>query len=103
MNLKDLDRPAVTYHCQRWDADVVLRPLSALDYIAIAGQWDDMEAEQEDAPRMLGFYAAILAATVESHPATAEEWLALTPATLIELGTHALRVCGLLEEDAKKN
>lgn len=105
MSLADLDRKPVTWHYDRWDADVIFRPIGAKTYALLAGEFAGVHGQGVEAatPESLRFYAALLAATVESHPHTAEEWMEATTDTLQALGMEALRVNGLLVEEAKKN
>lgn len=103
MSLADLDRKSVTWHYDRWDEDVVFRPISAKTFAALHGDFGALHGQDLDAPGVLEFYAAVLSATVVSHPATPEEWQEASQATLMALGYQALKVNNLLVEDAKKN
>lgn len=99
MNLTELDRKPVTWHYDRWDADVVFRPISAATLARFAG----LDGEEVDTPKAMRFYAELLAVCVESHHASPDEWMEVSGATLQVLGMQALRVNSLLAEDAKKN
>jgi len=99
MNLADLDRKPVTWHYDRWDTDVVFRPISAATLAKFAG----LDGEAVDTPAALRFYAELLAVCVESHQATPDEWMEVSGKSLQTLGMQALRVNGLLAEEAKKN
>ena len=99
MNIQDLDRKPVTWRYDRWDTDVVFRPISA----AVLAKFAGMNGEAVDTPAALRFYAELLAVCVESHQATPEEWMEATGNTLQVLGMQALRVNGLLADEAKKN
>ena len=99
MGLADLDRKPVTWHYDRWDADLVFRPVSA----AVLARFSTLNGEPVDTPAALAFYAELLAVSLESHPFTPEEWMEATGDTLHTLGMEALRINGLLVEEAKKN
>jgi hypothetical protein len=99
MNLADLDRKPVTWRYDRWDTDVVFRPISAAMLAKFAG----LNGEDVDTPAALRFYAELLAVSLESHKFTAEEWMDASGKTLQMLGMQALRINGLLAEEAKKN
>jgi hypothetical protein len=103
MSIADIDRPAVVFHYDRWNQDVVFRPISAKTFALLATDFTTVDGQDVDTPAALGFYAALLAACVESHVATAEEWLEISGPSLQVLGKQALRVNGLLTEEAKKN
>lgn len=103
MSLADLDRPPVTWHYDRWDQDIVFRPISAKTLAALSDGFGQLHGQDVDTPGALRFYAALLAATVESHAHTADEWLEASGDTLQKLGMEALRVNHLLIDEAKKN
>jgi len=103
MSLVDLDRKPVTWHYDRWGEDVVFRPISARQLATLAGDFANLHGESVDTPEALRFYAALLAASIVSHQATADEWMELTAETLKTIGRKALEVNGLLVEETEKN
>ena len=103
MNLADLDRPTTTWFYERWNQDVVFRPINAKTLALLSEDFGHVHGEDTDTPAALRFYAALLAASIESHRATADEWLDASVTTLQALGMQALKVNGLLAEDTKKN
>jgi L-serine deaminase len=103
MNLADLDRPTVTWRYDQWDQDIVFRPINATTYAMLATDFAPVHGESADTPAALRFYAALLAACVQSHKYTADEWMEASGPTLQALGMQALKVNHLLVEEAKKN
>ncbi|NLX57280.1 MAG: hypothetical protein GXY58_19395 [Planctomycetaceae bacterium] len=103
MSLADMDRPTVTWHYDRWDADIVFRPISARQLATLSGEFGNLHGESVDTPEALRFYAAVLAASVVSHEATADEWLDISVDTLKTVGRRALEINGLLVEETEKN
>lgn len=102
-SIRELDRPATTYHYAKWGRDVIFRPLAARDMLRFRTDWAELHgaaADGEDKtidPETMGrFYAELLEMTVEDPAATADEWLAEADfRTLVDLGMEALRVAGL--------
>lgn len=103
MDLKDLDRKTESVRYEPWQCDVVLRPIGAVELVRLNGSHPGVDGKEATAAGLAKFYADLLAASVVSHPATAEEWLECRMETLSELGMHALRVSGLIAAEAKKN
>jgi len=103
VSLADLDRPPVTWRYDRWEQDITFRQISARTFAGLAGSFGPLHGADADAPEALRFYAELLAACVTSHQATAEEWLEVSHSTLLALGLQALKVNGLVIEEAKKN
>ena len=103
MSLSDLDRPPITWHYDRWDTDVIFRPLSARQLVALSHNHNQVDGQGVDTPGALQFYAALLAACVESPKFDETVWLDACTSTLQTLGLKALEINGLLEEAAKKN
>ena len=101
-DLADLDRPAITYHCQAWDRDVVLRPIGAWDLLQLNHDFEQVHGENADSEDMVRFYAELLAVVCEDPKAGADAWLRTVRLdTLLELGQQAARVSGLLVEEKK--
>jgi hypothetical protein len=103
MSLTDLDRPTVTWHYDKWCADIVFRPISAKQLAALSGCFGNLQGESIDTPEALRFYAAVLSASVVSHQATADEWMDLSADTLKVVGKRALEINRLLVEETEKN
>lgn len=103
MSLADLDRPPITWRFDRWERDIVFRPLSARQLVALSSVHNQVDGQAVDTPAALRFYAALLAATVTDPQYDEATWLDATTATLTTLGLEALRINGLVADDTKKN
>lgn len=103
MDLKDLDRPVQSVRFDAWDCDVQFRPLGATELLKLNGSHPGVHGTEVNADGLARFYAELLACSVVSHRAASDEWLECKMSTLTELGTIALRVSGLIEDEAKKN
>jgi hypothetical protein len=107
MNLVDLDRKPVTWHYDRWDTDVVFRPISATDWAHLVAKYEPHPTgdtiEDHAVIRNARQSAELLELSVVSHVATAEEWLTLSKETFQAFAIKALEINGLLPDQAKKN
>ena len=107
MSLADLDRKPVTWRYDKWDADVVFRPISAADWARLVAKYDPHptgdEIEDHAVVRNAQQSAELLELSVVSHPAPAGEWLTLSKDTFQLLALKALEINGLLADQAKKN
>lgn len=103
MSLIDLDRPPISWRYDRWERDIVFRPLSARQLAALSSTHDQVDGQAVDTPAALRFYAALLAATLEEPKYDEATWLEASAVTLQTLGMQALRINGLVAEDTKKN
>jgi hypothetical protein len=107
MNLTDLDRKPVTWRYDRWDQDVVFRPISAADWARLVAKYEPHPSgdaiEDHAVIRNAQQSAELLELSVVSHVAKAEEWLTLSKDTFQTLALKALEINGLLADQAKKN
>jgi hypothetical protein len=107
MSLADLDRKPVTWHYDKWDADVVFRAISAADWSLLVAKYEPHPTsdaiEDHAVIRNARQSAELLELSVVSHKATADEWLTLSKDTFQQLALKALEINGLLPDTAKKN
>lgn len=100
MNLADLDRPLVTWHYDPWQRDIVLRAISAREWITLQPLTDGDKKTMAD---HLRFNSELLALCVVDPKCTADEWMEVRRETLQELIEEVLRVNALDDDTAKKN
>lgn len=103
MSLIDFDRKPQTIAFAPWGRDVTLRPIGAAELLRLKGTHDKVHGQSVDAAGLAAFYADLLAVAVVDPAAPSAEWIECQLDTLTALGMEALRVCGLIEEEAKKN
>lgn len=103
MSLIDFDRKTETIAFAPWGRDVTLRPIGASALLRLKGAHDKVHGQSVDAAGLAAFYADLLAVSVVDPVAPASEWIECRLDTLTALGMEALRVCGLIEDEAKKN
>lgn len=104
MSIGELDRPPISWRYEPWGQEVVFRRISAKTLALMAEDLRVIDGQETNTPAAIKFFAALLAATVVSHEATAEQWLAETTIeTLTTLGQKAMEVNKLVAEEAKKN
>jgi hypothetical protein len=97
----DKDRKPTEFPYERWGEVVVLRPISARELVELEAVVEAID-EDDASRRSLRMKAGLLAATVQSPQWTADEWAEVSPETLNALCDEAMRINGMLEDDAAK-
>jgi len=102
--LSDLDRPVHTERYDPWDRDVSFRKISAQQLIELNNDWAAVHGSDAKAEQLIDFYSELLAYCCIDPIATSGDWQqSATMQTIIDLGTIAARVSGLLVEEEKKS
>jgi len=104
MNLSELDRPTVTWHYERWQRDITLRPITAHQLALLNEDFGQLDGQDVGTPGALKFYASLLSVCVIDPQYSVDEWLNDASAETVKvLGMKALEVSGLIVDEAKKN
>jgi len=104
MSLAEIARKQEQIAYEPWGRDVVMVPISARDLCDMHASFAELQGKDLDTAEALEFYAELLSLSVMDPKATKEEWLSdVTPKAVMDLGQEALRLSGLVSEDAKKN